>query len=74
MLEVTRVRVPQAMAEAALLADEEAALDLGSLMVVECPAGVGPGELILIETETGEELEAEVPEGVAPGMEFEVYV
>jgi hypothetical protein len=40
-------------------------------MVVECPLGMGPGSLIVVEW-AGGEIEVEVPEGVAPGDEFEI--
>jgi hypothetical protein len=48
--------------------------DGGSFMAVVCPDGVGAGDLIVLATPDGREVEAEVPEGIEPGAEFEVYV
>ena len=44
------------------------------VVIVACPEGIGPGELLLVEAEDGLEIEAEVPAGIAVGQEFEVSV
>jgi small GTP-binding protein len=44
------------------------------LILVTCPEGVAAGELLLVTTPDGREVEVEVPEGVAPGEEFEALV
>ena len=41
---------------------------------VECPDGVGPGQLLLITAPSGKEMEVPVPEGVSAGDVFEVDV
>ena len=41
-------------------------------MLVVCPDGLGPGDLIVVDTPDGRAIEAVVPEGVSPGDEFEV--
>ena len=43
-------------------------------LVVVCPDGVGPGELLVISTEDGSEHEVAVPDGTEPGDEFVVEV
>ena len=44
------------------------------LLALRVANGVGEGELIVVTTTTGEELEVEVPGGVGPGDTFEVAV
>ena len=41
---------------------------------LHCRDGVQAGELILVTTLDGREVEADVPDGVQPGDEFEVFV
>ena len=41
-------------------------------MSVICPDGVGAGDWIVVDTPDGRELEAQVPPGVQPGIEFSV--
>ena len=43
-------------------------------MPVSCPEGVVPGQLILVTAPDGRDVEAEVPEGISPGDEFEMFV
>ena len=48
--------------------------DDSDYMLVSCPEGVVPGQLILVTAPDGRDVEAMVPEGICPGDEFEVYV
>jgi hypothetical protein len=41
---------------------------------VRCPEGTGPGDVVLVETANGAEIEIEIPDGVCAGDEFEVFV
>ena len=41
-------------------------------LLVACPEGVRCGEVVLVETADGEEVEVIVPAGVQPGDEFEI--
>ena len=65
-------------AEAGGLADAAAVVELAEVeteaayMLVACPDGVAAGELIVVDTPDGQDLEVEVPEGIEGGMEFEV--
>lgn len=43
-------------------------------MTVICPDNVTEGQLILVTTPDGREVEADVPEGILPGDEFEVFI
>lgn len=66
-------------ANEAEVTDEEAAAEIakpGSFetLVVACPDGVAPGELLLVTTSAGLEVEVEVPQNIEPGDEFEVHV
>eukprot|EP01052_Picozoa_sp_SAG31_P027790 SAG31_NODE_2631_length_5350_cov_1.613026_2_plen_382_part_00 len=51
-------------------ADADNAQALG----VECPDGCEPGDAILVTAADGRELEVVVPDGVGPGMVFEVFI
>ena len=42
------------------------------IMSVICPAGVEPGDTVVIVTEWGEEMEVAVPKGISPGDAFDV--
>jgi len=43
-------------------------------MSIVCPEGVSEGQLILVTTDDGQELEVEVPSGVEAGQEFNVLL
>ena len=43
-------------------------------MEVQCPEGVGPGELVSFQTPDGEWMEVAVPDGVMPGEHFTVEI
>lgn len=45
-----------------------------TLLAVSCPAGVQPGQKILVTSPTGQALQVEVPAGVTPGMIFHIQV
>ena len=49
-------------------------VDDAEFMLVACPEGVVPGQLILVTTPDGRDVEAEVPEGISAGDEFEVFI
>ena len=44
------------------------------VMVVLCPAGKQAGDVVLIETVDGLEVEVEIPPGVNAGDEFEIVI
>ena len=48
--------------------------DDGDYMTIVCPDAVSSGDLIVVDTPDGHELEVEIPVGVNPGTEFEIYV
>ena len=50
---------------------QEAASDT---ILVGCPEGVSAGDLLYVQTPDGREVSVEVPDGIGPGDEFEVYV
>ena len=50
-------------------AEAEAAMEVVQVAV---PEGVGPGDVITLSLENGDEVEVEVPEGLGPGDVFEV--
>ena len=50
---------------------EEAA---GDTILVRCPEGVSAGGVLYVTTPDGREVSVEVPDGIGPGDEFEVYV
>ena len=54
--------------EAAAAQEEEG---VASVVLVECPEGMGAGDLIVVDW-AGGEIEVQVPEGVSAGDEFEV--
>jgi|TARA_B110000971_G_scaffold13575_2_gene12619 hypothetical protein len=41
--------------------------------MVGCPDGVSEGDLLYVNTPGGREITVEVPEGIGPGDDFEVY-
>ena len=43
-----------------------------NVIVMTCPDGVSPGQVLIASTSNGEEVEIEVPEDVRPGDEFEI--
>jgi hypothetical protein len=43
-------------------------------MVVLCPAGKQAGDVVVIETVDGLEVEVEIPPGVNAGDEFEIVI
>jgi Ca2+-binding EF-hand superfamily protein len=48
--------------------------DDDEIMVVVCPDGMTAGDMVVIETPDGREVDVEIPNGVSPGEEFEVFV
>jgi hypothetical protein len=50
--------------------DDEEEEEERDMMMIECPDGSGPGDLILIEGPDGEDVEVTVPDGVGPGDTF----
>ena len=50
--------------------DEAAAVEMPEEMEVECPAGCGPGDLIVVATAAGQEFEVAVPDGIGAGELF----
>jgi DnaJ-class molecular chaperone len=53
--------------------EDGAGSDDSATLTITCPAETSPGDSIFIQTEDGE-LEIQVPEGVAPGEEFDITV
>jgi hypothetical protein len=45
-----------------------------TLMAIECPEGVEPGQALIVGGPDGQDVEVIVPEGVGPGDTFEVDV
>jgi hypothetical protein len=43
-------------------------------MEVQCPAGVGPGQMVQIQDPSGQTVQVMVPAGVAPGQMFQIQV
>jgi hypothetical protein len=43
-------------------------------LLVACPPGVSPGQMVSVSLPDGRDLEVGVPEGVVPGEEFEVFI
>ena len=54
-------------------ADSDQEADNGSMLEVTCPPGAKPGDVLSLEID-GEEVEVEVPEGVASGETFEIQL
>eukprot|EP01045_Picozoa_sp_COSAG04_P006096 COSAG04_NODE_295_length_17731_cov_1811.367287_6_plen_805_part_00 len=44
------------------------------VIYVDCPAGVGPGDLLAVNTPSGETVEVVVPDDVAAGDQFEILL
>eukprot|EP01046_Picozoa_sp_COSAG06_P067506 COSAG06_NODE_17531_length_936_cov_0.758662_1_plen_271_part_01 len=61
-------------AEATKAGGEAAEAESDHVIIVECPEGISAGDMLLVETEDGVEIEAQVPAGISVGQEFEVDV
>ena len=66
---VQQIDVPAATEEEE---EAETAEDGTETLEIECPAGVGPGDVLYVTCPDGDEVEVEVPDGVGPGDIFEV--
>lgn len=53
---------------------DEADPEASDYILVACPDGVSAGDLLYVNTPDGREITVEVPEGIGPGDDFEVYV
>jgi hypothetical protein len=54
--------------------EEEEGQEQGTRLVVTVPDGVEAGQALLVEAPGGRELSVEVPEGLGPGDQLEVWV
>jgi hypothetical protein len=74
-LEAALAEEDEAKAEAAPMAAEETEAvgedDVPTRMEIECPEGSAPGDVILIEGHSGEDIEVVVPDDIYPGDTFE---